>query len=236
MKILWIIPITGSDGSDEDNIKEYLNKFTFPETEVIIKTVSRGTESIESRLDETYAIPPILDEALKGQKDGVDACIIGCGGDAGVMVAKEVLSIPVIGPGEASIVISQLIGKRVVVITTLPDRIPSLEDTIARLISPSKFFIYPIDMPVLELQDDVNKTKKRIVQVIKKSIEKDRADTAILSCLGMQGMARDIEMELPIPVIDPTAAAIEMAQVLVKMKLSQAKKAYPFPRGKRRFL
>lgn len=236
MKILWITPITGSDESDMEGTLEFLRNFTFAETEVVIRMVSRGTESVESRLDEVYATPPILDEALKGEKDGFDACIIGCAGDAGVVVAKEVLTIPVIGPGEASILMSQLIGKRVVIITTLPERIPSLEDRVAQFINTGQFFIYPVNIPVLELRNDIEKTKSIIVQIIENSIKKDRADTVILACLGMRGMANDIQQKIQIPVIDPAAAAVEMAQALVKMKLSQTKKAYPLPRAKKRFL
>ncbi len=71
---------------------------------------------------------------------------------------------------------------------------------------------------------------------IKRSIEKDRVDTAILLCLGMQGMAEKVEKEVHIPVIDPSLAALHMAQALVKMKLSQAKGVYPFPPEKKRFL
>jgi allantoin racemase len=236
MKILWIAPIMGFEDAEIEKTGEYLRKFSFPETEVVIRKVSRGTESVESLLDEAYATPPILEEALRGEREGFDACIIGCAGDAGVLVAKEVLKIPVIGPGEASILISQLIGKRIVILTTLPERIPSLEDKVTRYISPNRFFIYPANTPVLEMRKDVARTVEILTSIIQGSIEKDRTDTAILACLSMLGMAEEIQQRVQIPVIDPAIAALEMAQAVVKMKLSQTKKAYPFPPEKKRFL
>lgn len=236
MKILWIVPITSPDDDQLGKTAAFLKEYSFPETEVVIRKVTRGTESIESRLDEIYASLPILDEVLKGEKEGFDACVIGCAGDAGVDVAKDILKIPVIGPGEASILISQLIGKRVALLTSLPERIPSIEDKVARLIPRTQFFVYATNIPVIEFQKDVEKTIKTLVEIIQKSMEKDRIDTAILLCLNMQGMAEKVQERVNIPVIDPTIAALEMAQIIVKMRLSQAKGAYPFPPDKKRFL
>jgi hypothetical protein len=39
-----------------------------------------------------------------------------------------------------------------------------------------------------DFQKDIPKTLKTLVEIIKKSIAKDRVDTAILLCLGMQGI------------------------------------------------
>ncbi len=236
MKILWVVPITGTDEHKLKETAEFLKNYSFEHTEVVIRKVSRGTESIESRLDEVYASVPILDEVKKAEKEGFDACVIGCAGDAGVDVAKEISKIPVIGPGESSILISQLIGRRVVILTSLPERIPSIEEKVAKFIPPTQFVVYPTYIPVIEFQKDVQKTLKTLVEIIKKSIAKDRVDTAILLCLGMQGMAEKVQNEVRIPVIDPAIAALEMAQIIVKMNLSQAKSIYPFPPEKKRFL
>jgi Asp/Glu/hydantoin racemase len=49
-------------------------------------------------------------------------------------------------------------------------------------------------------------------------------------------MAEEVQEKAGIPVIDPMAAAIQMAQVLVTMRHSQSRRAYPFPPEKRRIL
>jgi len=236
MKILWIVPITSVDDAELGKTAAFLKEYSFPETEIVIRKVSRGTESVESRLDEVYVTVSILDEILKGEKEGFGACVIGCAGDAGVAVAKDIAKIPIIGPGEASILLSQLIGKRIVLLTSLPERIPSIEDKVVRFIPRTQFFVYATNIPVVEFQKDVKKTIKTLVEIIQKSMEKDRVDTAILLCLSMRGMAEEVQKRVGIPVIDPTIAALEMAQAMVKMKLSQAKRVYPFPPEKKRFL
>jgi allantoin racemase len=114
MKILWIVPITGPDDDEVKRREESLRDYLFPGTEVVFRKVKSGTESIESRVDEIYATLPVLKEALIGEQEGFDACVIACAGDAGVAQAKELLTIPVVGPGESSILISQLVGRKVV--------------------------------------------------------------------------------------------------------------------------
>ncbi|MFB0521383.1 MAG: aspartate/glutamate racemase family protein [Desulfatiglandales bacterium] len=236
MKILWIVPITGPDDADLKIRAAFVNNYLFPGTEVVFRKVERGTESIESRVDEMYATLPVLDEALKGEQEGFDACIIACAGDAGVAQAKELLRIPVVGPGESSILISQLIGRRVVFLTSLPQRIPSLEEKILRHMPLGQFFIYPTNIPVVEFRKDTGSTIEAVTSIIRRSVENNRVDTAILCCLSMVGMAQEVQRRVNIPVIDPALAAIEMAQILVKMNLSHAKGVYPFPPDKKRFL
>ena len=236
MKILWIVPITSPEETQLERTVAFLKRHVYPGTEVIVRKVSKGTESIESRVDEAYATLPILEEVVKAEQEKFDACIVGCAGDAGVAAAKEVARIPVVGPGEASLLLSQLIGRRVVLLTTLAERIPSVEERVARFIPRSQYFIYPTNIPVVELQKDVGKTIKILIEIIRKSKERDRVDTAILACLSMKGMAEEVQKDVEIPVIDPAIAALEMAQALVTMKLSQAKRIYPFPLQKKRFL
>jgi allantoin racemase len=236
MKILWIAPITGTDPARLEHLKDLLRRYAFQETEVTVRRVTRGAESIESRLDEVYAAPAILDEVRKGEKEGFDACIIGCAGDAGVAVAKDVARIPVIGPLEASISLAQILGRRFVFLWTLPERIRSVEERVARFLPRADFFIYPTHIPVLEMAKDVEKTVAILVKIIKKSIEQDGADTAVLGCLSMRGMAEPVQAEVKIPVIDPSLAALTVAQSLVQIKLTQSKGAYPFPHEKKRFL
>lgn len=235
MKILWIGPTTGPDAARMENTATFLKKYSFPGTEIVVRQVSRGTESIESRLDEVYASLPIVDEVLKAEKEGFDACIVGCAGDAGVAVAKEVAKIPVIGPGEASILIARLIGERIVLVTTLLERIPSVEERVARLIPSTKYFIYPCNIPVVEIPKNADRTIAILIEMIERSKKQDRADTAILACLSMRGMAEPVQEKVKIPVIDPAIAALAMAQSIVQLNISQAKGAYPYPPNKKRY-
>jgi len=55
----------------------------------------------------------------------------------------------------------------------------------------------------------------------------------VMGCGFMSGMAKEIEEELGVPVIDPWAAAIRFAEMLVTLDLSHSKRAYMPPPPKR---
>jgi allantoin racemase len=236
MRILWIVPITSPDAASMERTVEFLKPYLFGGTEIVMRKTERGTESIESRLDEVYATVPTLELAIEGEREGFDACIIGCAGDAGVAEVKEVLTIPVIGPGEASMLIARQIGKRIAVLTTLPERVPSLDDKVRQFIPPDRFFIYATNIPVVEFRNDLRKTTETLCRIVENSMEKDGADTALLACLGMAGMADELHKRVGIPVIDPGVAAVQYAQMMAKMGIAQAKGAYPKPPDKKRWL
>lgn len=65
------------------------------------------------------------------------------------------------------------------------------------------------------------------------AIERDRVDTIILGCIPVQYLEDEIRQRLDdagfgeIQLISEFAAAIEMAQVMVHMKIKQAARAYP---------
>ena len=72
-----------------------------------------------------------------------------------------------------------------------------------------------------------------IVQQCIKAIEHDRIDTLILGCTPLQCFEDEIRKELDrlgydeIPVVCEFSAAIELAKVMVNLKLVQAARAYP---------
>ena len=142
--------------------------------------------------------------------------------------AREIVKIPIVGPGEASLALAYIIGHKYSVLVVLKGVIPRFENKIRmygfieRLAS-----VRSIEIPVLRLEKE--KTQNTLLTEAKKAIEEDGADTIILGCTGMSGMAKGLQETLGIPVIDPTAASLKMAETLVDMELSQSKKAYPYP-------
>ena len=86
-------------------------KFARPDTEVYAVSPATGPESIESMYDEYLAVPGVLSEIIKGDREeGADAFIIACFGDPGLEAAKEVTDKPVIGIAQAAIATAKMIA------------------------------------------------------------------------------------------------------------------------------
>lgn len=69
-----------------------------------VRAVPEGPSSIETTRDEYEAMPAVLKFILEYQVE-YDAAIIGCAGDAGLAGTREMASIPIIGPGESSLLL-----------------------------------------------------------------------------------------------------------------------------------
>ena len=71
---------------------------------------------------------------------------------------------------------------------------------------------------------------EKTIQEGRLAVDHDGADTLILGCTGMFGLASGAQKELGIPVIDAGTAGIRMCETLIKMNLTPSKRAYPTPR------
>lgn len=235
MKVKVILPIT----SDIFNV-EVLQEFSFyasAGTEVSMTNLSAGPASIESEYDEALCLPDFLKKAIAAEKEGCDAIISDCFADPGVKAAREVLDIPVIGPGESAMLYASSLASSFSVVTVLPNVISMIRNVskLAGLESKLASVRY-VSIPVLEVQD-----KERLVDALYsemiKAIEEDQAQALVLGCTGFIGVASELQERLKafgydVPVIDPAFASLQMAESLVTMKVKQSRLTYMTPPSK----
>ena len=98
------------------------------QTEISQVQIERGPASIESEFDEALAVPDTVAKIIEAERDGVDAVVIDCMGDPGMQAAREAVSIPVLGPGEATMHIASMLGHRFSIVTVLSSCIPLMEN------------------------------------------------------------------------------------------------------------
>jgi allantoin racemase len=210
------------------------------QTEVSHVQIERGPASIESEFDEAMAVPDTVAKIIEAERDGVDAVVIDCMGDPGMHAAREAVSIPVLGPGEATMHIASILGHRFSIVTVLSSCIPMMENQ-ARVygVADKLASVRSVDIPVLELEQDVARTVEALVGESIQAIERDGAHVIIFGCTGMLGCAVGVKAGLAqrgyadVPVIDPMPAAIKLAEALVDLGLTNSKRTYPYPRPKR---
>ena len=84
-----------------------------------------GPKTIESMYEEYLYIPVMLEAAMQAEREGYEAVITGCAGDPGLDAARELVRIPVTGPGESGMLLATLLGYRYSVITILDNTVRS---------------------------------------------------------------------------------------------------------------
>lgn len=208
MKICVIDPTISKEVFKVDDVRERVKNYVRPDTEVDFVWIDYGPASIECEYDKVLAAPFVVEKAKWAEKNGYDAVVISCMGDPGVQAAKEVLDIPVIGPGEATRQIAPILGEKV-----------------AR--------IYPTGLSVLELVEDPDKTYNVLLDNAVKTIA-DGAQVLILGCTGLTGMRKRLKEKLEVPILEGELLALSLAQLFVDVRLSQSKLKYRKPPEKER--
>jgi len=209
-----------------------------PSLEFSHRILETGPSSIECEFDEALAVPGVAARAIEAEKEGADAIIIDCMGDPGLAAARELVSIPVIAPGEAAMHLAAMMGHRFSLVTVLESVRPMLENLAARYGVASKMAsLRVIDVPVLELEARIGEVQEALAEEARRAVLEDKADTIILGCTGFLGCAEAISARLEaeglnVPVIDPIPAAVCLAEAFVKAGLSHSKHCYPLPRPK----
>ena len=236
MRIVYVVPgpmSRGPLGCEElERRRTVLQRAAFPSTEVAVVDVPEGPVSIESAYEEYLSVPATMD-AIRGlEARGADGAIVGCFGDPGVDAARELVRMPVVGPGEAAMLFAASLGHRFAVVTVLDSIIQPLRrlawstGVLEKLAS-----VRSVDIPVLELYRDLDRTFGRMVEVGRRCIEDDGADTLILGCMTMAFAERhsDLGEALGVPVISPAHASLKLLEALVGAGLRHSKRAYPVP-------
>ena len=247
IRILVVLPVVYTEGlkgalEDRRKLAKEIDQQTGGLVKLDVASLDKGTASIEDAYDEAINTPYILEKVKKAEEEGYNAVVIDCFGDPGLDAARELVSIPVLGANEASCHLAAQLAPRFSIINILPET----EHLIRSLVTKYGLLQYlasmiTINIPVLALEKDPEKTIATITQAAEKAVKEDRAYAIVLGCTGMSSLIEGVKSQLEakgikIPVIEPLRAAIYTAIAWTLMGASQSKEAYRPPRPKLRKL
>jgi allantoin racemase len=203
-------------------------------TEIIAVSPAMGPASIESHYDEALAVPGLLQEIAKGEKNGVDGYVIACFGDPGLKAARELARGPVVAIAEAAMHMASMLGSHFSVVTTL-GRTMGQAWHLAEIYGMQRFCanVRACELPVLELEVPGSNARERITDECRRALAEDGCDSIVLGCAGMADLCEHIQQALGVPVIDGVAAATCMVESLVQLGLRTSKHgelAHPLPK------
>jgi allantoin racemase len=231
-RVLYIIPGVGLPDQELSRREKVLNTFADNQFRVDVRAVREGPASIESYYDEYLSVPDSVSVAKEAEKSGYVAVIMGCYGDPGTEALREMLEIPVIGPGETSLYTAAMLGHEFSILSVLKNIIHPLKMLALKVgLQDRLSSVRVIDKPVLSVGDDIEGTKRALLRAGRAAVSEDGADTLILGCMSeaFLGLAADLQRELKVPVVDPVGTSVKMAELILANGLTHSKKAYPPP-------
>lgn len=238
MKIMIINPDYGMTREEMDTRCNILSEFTGDDVELYMECLTETKVYVDSAFDVVMAGPEIVKRTMQAEKDGFDAVVIYCFSDPALDACREAVSIPVVGGGQASCLVSMMLGRQCGILITdkrrmsekmafryqtglMPDNIRSMRS---------------VDLHHVDVWEEREETVKALYASSQELIEEDGVQVIILGCLSFLGLAEPLSDMLGLPVIDSAKAAVSMAESLVRQKLFTSKAAYAVPpSGERRW-
>lgn len=188
-------------------------------------------ETIESMYEEYLLVPWTLQMVVEAERRGYDAVITGCFADPGIDACREMVRIPVIGPGEAAIHTAAMLGDCFSVLTPVESTIRPTIRQVERLGLASRLAsVRPLDIPVADIRSGHRSTLERSVGLCRACAQEDRADVVVLGCGSLAHVFGDrLGETLDFPVINPLKLSVRAAEMLVGAGLTHSNRAYPTP-------
>lgn len=232
MKIKIINPNTTL--SMTESIRKMAEKVCDPGTEIVCVSPSIGPASIEGYVDEYMAALGVVDEIIKGDKEGCDAYVIACFGDPGLQAAREATDKPVVGIAESAMTAAKVIAPYFSVLSVLDRSLKVTEDLVdaygCRSFCRS---VRSTGLEVLEFGRDPKKGLAALMEQGRKAIKEDGAECLLLGCAGFVEFVDALNKELGVPVLDGVSPAVKLAEAYVKLGLKTSKvNTYKYPEKK----
>lgn len=115
-------------------LRRVIDKAADPGTEVHIQGIRESAGiGVHYRFLEYHDTREVIYNAMRAEREGYDAFLIGNASDAGILAAREVTNIPVLALSEASLLVSAMMGGGLGLITVSDKWTPRIMENVRRL-------------------------------------------------------------------------------------------------------
>src|SRR5215204_3857790 len=202
--------------------------------EVAVEPTARGPAAIESAHDAALVIPELIRLAPGAEERGFSAVIVGCYSDPGLDALREMLRIPVIGPGAAALHLAAQLGTRISVLTPARRGFGRVAARMRALaLGPLLASVRGIGLSVMDLARQATGALDKAAEAARAAVDEDGADVLVLGCMSMAflpGICEDLSGRAGVPVVNPVVAALKTAEMVAGMGLAHSKVAYATPK------
>ena len=188
-----------------------------PGTEIVAVTGRFGARVIGTRAE--HAIGEHSTIALVSQHaPGCDAVVIGVSYDTGLRGARELLPVPVVGMTEAGLLTACMLGGRIGVISFGRRVLPLYHELVASYGLTARIAGWRMLESTVAYQSGAHEELDReLVAAANDLIERDGAETVVLTGAVMAGVPARLQKDVPVPLIDCMACAVRQAELLVHL-------------------
>ena len=220
MRILLLNPNTTQ--SVTQRLADAAAKVISPGTTLAPLTAPRGVPYIATRAEAQIGGGVAL-EMLAEHHRSADAAIIAAFGDPGLLGARELFDIPIVGMAEAAMLTACMLGRKFVIVTFAMALTPWYEETVALHGLRSRCAgIRMLDDSFRSISDVQEEKEDLLVDLANRSIVETSADVVIFGGAPLAGLADKVKHRIPVPVVDQVQAAVRQAETLAILNVNKA--------------
>lgn len=200
--------------------------------------VRAAPQNYVSAADMVLAEIGALEAGQSAEARGFDAVCIDTMSDSGLAALRSELSIPVIGPGRASVLMAMMLGHRFSIVAMWPHWQHLYHKTLTELgvaghcASIRWIDGAPDNQGLLAGKEDA--VFPALEAVARRCIEGDGADVILLGSTTMHQAHGYLAARLPVPVVNPGPLTYKLAEAVLGLGLSHSRAAYPATLAPRR--
>ncbi len=230
-KVLVIVPFPMTD-ANRDQRRAQLDAVSLgPDIAFEFRSVRAAPKNYVSASDMAIAEIGALEAGLRAEAEGFDAVCIDTMSDSGMAALRSELTIPVIGPGRASVLMAMMLGQRFSIIALWPHWRHLYEKTLGDLglahacASIRALDLTPDNQSLLAgKEEDIFPALETLAR---QCIQEDRADVILLGSTTMHQAHAYLAERLPVPVINPGPLTYKLAEAVLGLDLTHSRTAYP---------
>ena len=167
---------------------------------------------------ETVNISNLIKQVEK--KNSSDAFIVASFEDIGVETIRKIISKPIIGIGEASFYIANIIANKFSVITNISQTHEAIKNNLIKYDMDHKCVsLKSIEVPILDMETMSKANIKKLENEIERTILEDSPEAIILTSAGIFDLTKKLSDKFSLPFIEGVGAATTLIQNLAKLDL-----------------
>ncbi|MBX5470244.1 MAG: hydantoin racemase [Thermoleophilaceae bacterium] len=221
-KICFLNPF-GTDAYDAI-VEETIAPSLRSGTELEIRHLEDCPRNIDYYVPKHLVEVEVLKAVVQAERDGFDAFVIGCCYDPALTQARELTDMPVVGPLEASAMLSRPFGHRFAVVTDHHKAVPEIEDRIRLYgLEPNCRSVRAIEWFVDDMIGDPAAVARDAHARCREVLEHDRAEVALLGCTIVaacyeQAVLRGATELADLAIVNPNLMAVKVAELLADLR------------------
>jgi allantoin racemase len=191
-------------------------------TELVPMTAPRGFPYISTRAEAQIGGAVAL-EMLAEAHRSVDGAILAAFGDPGLLGARELFDIPIVGVSEAAMLTACMLGRRFVIVTFAKALSNWYHDCVEMHGLESRCAgIFALDKAFSSIEEVQSENLGPLVDLANRVVEEIGADVMVFAGAPLSGLSSKVRDRIPVPIVDPIAAAVKQAEALIALRPRKA--------------